>query len=301
MMPPILFKTLLGRKRGAMSIQEAIRALTLGEMLQGAAELAAVVIFLVATVIWAITWLKPRPEIHVSVAMYTSERGFTLDGTTKATLTRTQDLVANCTLWRFPPTLHKSSVKVTDLRSWVASKLLLENLSDQRLTHLRMGIVTRLHNTSTELSATPNVEATGMVESSFQDGNHKYMISIASLAPHSMAIFSLQTPMNDNLLRVLSQEHITVRLPAVFLSADQLWNFHPEVTSINASIMVKLETEMRTGERGASLIEKIERTTLTSSDPDLVAEDLSPRLLPTIPDCQEGTGGKLVEFVGKNE
>jgi hypothetical protein len=301
MMPAILLKTLSGRKRNGMSIREAIRCLTLGEMLQGAAELAAVVIFLVATIIWVITWAKPHPDIHVGVAMYTSERGFTVEGTTKATLTRTEDLVSNCTLWRFPPTLHTSPAKVTDLHAWVLSKVLLDNLSDQRLTNLRMGVVSRLHNASTELSATPNVEATGILESTSQDGLHKYVISIAALGPHASAIFNLQTPMNDNLRRVLSQEHITVRLPAVFLLADQLWNFHPAVTSINASTLLKLETEMRTGERGASLIEKIERTTLAPSDPDLVAEDLSHRLLPTIPDCQEGTGGHLVEFVGKNE
>jgi len=300
-MPAILFKTLSGRKRNGMSIREAIRCLTLGEMLQGAAEVAAVLILFVATITWLITWLKPHPDIHVGVAMYTSERGFTVEGTTKATLTRTQDLVSNCILWRFPPTPHKSPVKVTDLHTWVLSKLLLENMSDQRLTNLRMGVVTRLHNASTELSATPNVEATGLLESTSQDGLHKYVISLAALAPHTSAIFNLQTPMNDNLRRVLSQEHITVRLPAVFLSADQFWNFHPAVTSINASTMVKLETEMRTGERGASVIERIERTTLAPSDPDLDAEDLAPRLLPAIPDCQEGVGGKLVKFVGKNE
>lgn len=300
-MPAILFKTLPGWKRKGMSIREAIRCLTLGEMFQGAAEVAAVFILFVATITWLITWLKPNPDIHVGVAMYTSERGFTVEGTTKATLIRTQDLVSNCTLWRFPPTVHKSPVKVTDLHAWVLSKLLFENLSDQRLTNLRMGVVSRLHNASTELSATPNVTATGLVESTSQDGLHKYVISLAALDPHTSAIFNLQTPMNDNLRRVLSQEHVTVRLPAVFLSSDQLWNFHPAVTSINASTMVKLETEMRTGERGTSVIEKIEHKTLAPSDPDLVAEDLSPRLLPTIPDCKEGTGGKLVEFVGKNE
>ena len=107
--------------------------------------------------------------------------------------------------------------------------------------------------------------------------------------------------MNDNLRRVLSQEHITVRLPAVFLSADQLWNVHPTVTPINASTMVKLETEMRTGERGASVAEKIESRILNPSDSDLLAEDVSHLLLPAAPVCQEGSGGQLVEFGGKNE
>ena len=298
-MPAILFKTLSGRKRGGMSIREAIRCLTLGEMLQGAAELGAMAVFLIATIIWIITWLKPHPDIHVGVAMYTSERGFILEGTTKATLTRRQDLVSNCTLWRFPP--MQDPRKVTDLHSWVLTKLLLENASNQGLTNLRMGVVTRLHNTSTELLATPNVEATGMVESTSQDGLHKYVISIASLGPHSSTVLSLQTPMNDNVLRVLSQEHITVRLPAVFLSADQLWNFHPTIASFDASTMLKLETEMQTGEKVASLVERIESKTLAPSDPDLLAEDASHRLLPTIPDCQAGAGGQLVEFVGMNQ
>lgn len=300
-MPSIVFKTLSGRKHTGMSIREAIRCLTLGEMLQGAAELAAVLSLLIAAIIWLIIRFNPHPDVHVGVALYAYERGSTLEGTTKTALSRMQDLVVNCTLWQFPPTLQKNRVKTTDLHAWVLSKVLLENVSDQGLTHIRLGVVTRLHNTSTELSATPNVEATGKVESTSQDGLHKYVISIAALAPKASVILSLQTPMNDNLRRVLSQEHITVRLPAVFLSADQLWNFHPTVTPINASTMVKLETEIRTGERGASVAEKIESRILDPSDPDLLAEDLSYRLLPAAPVCQEGTGEQLVEFGGKND
>ena len=300
-MPIIIFKTLSGRKRTGMSIREAIRCLTLGEMLQGAAELAAVLSLCVVAIIWLIIRFLPHPDVHVGVALYAYERGSTLQGTTKTTLSRMQNLVANCTLWQFPPTLGKTRVKITDLHAWVLTKVLLENVSDQNLTNLRLGVVTRLHGASTELSATPNVEATGRVESTSQDGLHKYVISIAALAPKASAILSLQTPMNDNLRRVLSQEHITVRIPAVFLSADQLWNFHPTVTPINASTMVKLETEMRTGERGAFVTEKIESRILDPSDPDLLAEDGSYQLLPAASDCQEGTGGQLVEFGDKND
>ena len=300
-MPAIIFKTLSGRKHSGMSIREAIRCLTLGEMLQGVAELAAVLSLLVAAIIWLITWSKPHPDVHVGVALYAYEHGSTLEGTTKTTLSRMQDLVANCTLWQFPPTLEKNRVKITDLHASVLTKVLLENVSDQALTNLRLGVVTRLHSTSTELSATSNVEATGRLESTSQDGLHKYVISIAALAPKGSAILSLQTPMNDNLRRVLSQKHITVRTPAVFLSADQLWNFHPTVTPINAATMVKLETEMRTGERGASVAEKIESRILDPSEPELLVEDLSYRLLPAAPVCQEGTGEQLVEFGGKKD
>jgi hypothetical protein len=270
-------------------------------MFQGAAELAAVLSLCVAVIIWLIIRFNPHPDVHVGVALYAYERGSILEGTTKTTLSRMQDLVANCTLWQFPPTLEKNRVKISDLQASVLTKVLLENVSDQDLTNLRLGVVTRLHNTATDLSATPTVEATGRLESTSQDGLHKYVIAIAVLAPYASAILSLQTPMNDNLQRVLSQKHITVRTPSVFLSADQLWNFHPTVTPINASIMVKLETEMRTGERGVPVAEKIESRILDQSDPELIAEDLSHRLLPAAPVCQEGTGGQLVEFVGKKD
>ena len=300
-MPSIIFKTLSGRKHPGKSIGEAIRRLTLGEMFQGAAELAAVLSLLVATIIWLIIRFNPHPDVHVGVALYAYERGSTLEGTTKTTLSRMQDLVVNCTLWQFPPTLGKTRVKVTDLHASVLTKILLENVSDQSLTNLRLGVVARLHGPSTELSATPNVEATGGLESTSQDGLHKYVITIAALAPKTSAILSLQTPMNDNLQRVLSQKHITVRTPAVFLSADQLWNFHPTVTPINAAIMVKLETEIRTSERGVAVVEQVESRILDPSDPDLLTEDLSHRLLPATSVCQEGTGGPLVEFVGKKD
>jgi hypothetical protein len=270
-------------------------------MFQGAAELVALLSLFVAIIIWLMTRFQPHPDVRVGVALYSYERGYTVQGTTKTTLSKMQDLVSNCTLWRYPPTLRNDPVKTTDLHSWVLSKIRLDNESGQSLTNLRLGVVSRLHNMSTELSATPNVETTGKLESTSQDGLHKYVISIADLPPNSSMILSLQTPMNDNLRRVLSQEHITVRLPAVFLSADQAWNFHPTVTPINASAMLKSEAEIRTGQNGAAVTEKVETITLESSDRDLLAEDLFNRLLPAAPHCQEGTGGHLVEFVGANE
>jgi hypothetical protein len=300
-MPAVLLKTLSSRKRGGLSVREAIRRLTLGEMFQGAAELVALLSLFVAIIIWLMVRFQPHPDVHIGVALYSYERGFTVEETTKTTLSQMQDLVSNCTLWRFPPTLQDHRAKTTDLHSWVLSKIRLDNPSDQSLSNLRMGVVSRLHNASTALTATPHVDATGRLESTSQEGLHKYVISIAGLAPHSSVILSLQTPMNDNLRRVLSQEHITVRLPAVFLSADQAWNFHPTVTPINASTMLKAEAEIRTGQRGAAVTEKVEKMVLESSDRDLSAEDLSNRLLPSAPHCQEGTGGRLVEFVGTNE
>ncbi|THJ20991.1 MAG: hypothetical protein CAF45_013350 [Nitrospira sp. CG24E] len=294
-MPTILYKTLSGRKRAGMSIGEAIRQLTLGEMLQGAAELVAVLTLLVAAVIWLIIRIQPHPEVQVGVALFAYERGATVEGTTKTSLSRMQDLVANCTLWEFPPALVKNHTKVSDLQAAVLTKVLLENVSDEGLTNLRLGVVSRLHGATTRVSAAQNLEVTGKLESTSQDGLHKYVISIATIEPKSSAVLSLQTPMNDNLQRVLSQKHITVRLPSVFLSADQLWNVHPTVTPVDASIMLKRETELHTGEKGIPVAELIERRLLDSSDRELNAEDLSHRLLPTASLCQEDrkTAGEI--------
>ncbi|MEP6891927.1 MAG: hypothetical protein ABI955_14635 [Nitrospirota bacterium] len=162
-MPTVIFKTLSGRARSGMSLWGAIRGLTLGEMLQGSAELAALLSLLVAATIWFITWFKPNPGVHVSAAVYTYERGFMLEGTTKTTLSHMQNLLSNCTLWRFPLVLPKTSIKITDLHSWVLSKYLLENVSDQAITHIRMGVGSPLLNQFTVLSASPTSKLRGVL------------------------------------------------------------------------------------------------------------------------------------------
>ena len=295
-MPTVIFKTLSGRARTGMSLWGAIRCLTLGEMLQGSAELAAVLSLLVAATIWFITWVKPNLGVHVSAALYTYESGFMLEGTTKTTLFHTQNLLSNCTLWRFPLVLPKTSIKITDLHSWVLSKYLLENVSDQAMTHIRMAVGSPLLNQFTVLSASPNVQAKGNVESRAKDGLPMYVISIAALAPNALAMLSLQTPINDTMRHALYDEHHTFRIPAAFLSADQLWNVSPTVTRISDSTMVMLETEMQSGERGISSPEKVERWNLDPSDPALLEEDVSYRLLPAAPNCRAEADGKLGEL-----
>ena len=295
-MPTVIFKTLSGRGRSGMSLWGAIRCLTLGEMLQGSAELAAMVILLVAATIWFITWVKPNPGVHVSAAVYTYERGFMLEGTKKTTLSHMQNLLSNCTLWRFPPSLQKTNIKITDVHSWVLSKYLLENVSDQAMTHIRMAVGSPLLNQFTVLSASPNVQAKGSVESRAKDGLPMYVISIAALAPHASTMLSLQTPINDTMRHALYDEHHTFRIPAAFLSADQLWNVSSTVTQISDSTMAMLETEMQSGDRGISSPEKVESWTLDPSDPALLEEDVSYRLLPVTPNCRAEANGKLGEL-----
>lgn len=294
-MPTVIFKALSGRARSGMSLWGAIRGLTLGEMLQGSAELAAVVSLLVAATIWLITWVKPNPGVHVSAAVYTYERGFMLQGTTKTTLSHMQNLLSNCTLWRFPPSLPKTSVKITDVHSWVLSKYLLENTSDRAITHIRMGVASPLLNQFTVLSATSNVQAKGSVESRAKDGLRMYVIAIAALAPNASAMLSLQTPINDTMRHALYDEHHTFRIPTAFLSADQLWNVGLTVAQISDSTMVMLETKMHSGERSISVADKVESWNLDPSDPALLEEDVSYRLLPAAPNCRVETDGKLGE------
>lgn len=294
-MPTVIFNTLSGRARTGKSLWGAIRCLTLGEMLQGSAELAAVLSLLIAAVIWFITWFKPNSVVHVSAALYTYERGFILEGTTKTTYSHMQNLLSNCTLWRFPPVLPKTGIKITDLHSWVLSKYLLENTSDQAITHIRMGVASPLLNQFTVLSATPNVQAKGSVESRAKDGLRMYVIATVALAPNDSAMLSLQTPINDTMRHALYDEHHTFRIPTAFLSADQLWSVGLTVAQISDSTMAVLETDMHSGERSISMADKVESWNLDPSDPALLEEDVSYRLLPATPNCRAGADGKSGE------
>jgi hypothetical protein len=299
-MPTVIFKTLSGRARTGMSLWGTIRGLTLGEMLQGSAELAAVLSLLVAVTIWFISWFKPNPVVHVSAALYTYERGFLLEGTTKTTFSHMQNLLSNCTLWRFPAVLPKTSIKITDLHSWVLSKYLLENVSDRAITHIRMGVGSPLLNQFTILSTTPNVQAKGSVESRAKDGLPMYVIAIAALEPHASAMLSLQTPINDTMRHALYDEHHTFRIPAAFLSADQLWNVSATVAQISDSSMAMLETKMHSGDRNITSPDKVESWILDPSNPALLDEDVSYRLLPTTPDCRAEADRELEEFDAQN-
>ena len=300
-MPAVIYKTLLVRARTGMSLWGAIRSLTLGEMLQGSAELAALLSLLVAAVIWFVTWFKPNSVIHVRAALYTYERGFMLEGTTKTTLFHMQNLLSNCTLWRFPPVLPKTSIKITDLHAWVLSKYLLENTSDQTITHIRMAVASPLLNQFTELSATPNIQAKGRVESRAKDGLPMYVISIDALAPNASAMVTLQTPINDTMRHALYDEHHTFRIPTAFLSADQLWNVGLTVAQISDSTMAVLETDMHSGERSISVADRVESWNLAPSDPARLEEDVSYRLLPAAPNCRAEADRERGEFGAQNK
>ena len=236
------------------------------------------------------SWLTPKPDIHVGVAFYAHEQGFTLDGNVQASFSEMRNLPSNCSLWRFSGTTAapSTSVTVSGLRATVLSKYLLKNVSDHGLPNLRMGINSPFLSRTTELSATPNVEAKGEMKSTQNDTNHTYVVSIAAMPPHTAAIISLETPVDDTLRRFLYDEHRALSVvPAVFLSTDQL-TFHPTVTRIDAQEMVERESTLGTGMQ-PSVGGRLDLKALGPSEPR--PKDESERLLPKAFACRQGKGG----------
>jgi hypothetical protein len=235
------------------------------------------------------SWLTPKPDVHVGVAFYAHERGFILNGNVQASFSELRNLPSNCSLWRFAGTTPapSTSTTVSGLRTTVLSKFLLENVSDQGLLNLRMGINSPFLNRTTDVSATPNVEAKGELKSTQNDSIHTYVVSIASMPPHTSAIISLETPMDDTLRRFLYDEHRTLSVvPTVFLSTDQL-TFHPTVTRFDAQMMIERESTLGTGMQ-PSVGNRLDITVLDPSEPR--PKDESDRLLPKAFACQ-GKGG----------
>ena len=192
--------------------------------------LAALVFFLVPVVV---SWFKPTP-IHVGVAFYTYERAFLLEGNTKAYFYENRNLVSDCRLRRIEQILPKGRAKTPDPQSWVLIKFLLENVSDQSITKLRMGIRSPLLRPTTQLFATPNVEATGTWEATANDALHTYMVSITAIAPMASAVISVKTPIDEKLRQFIYTDRGRVTIQVPYLSADQFGTFPLKVSRLNA-------------------------------------------------------------------
>lgn len=248
--------------------------------------LAALVFFLVPVVV---SWFKPTP-IHVGVAFYTYERAFLLEGNTKAYFYENRNLVSDCSLRRIEQTMPKGRAKTPDPQSWVLIKFLLENVSDQRITNLRMDIRSPLLRPTTTLFATSNLEATGAWDTMAKDAPRAYVISIPAMASMTSAVISVKTPIDETLRQFIYMDRGRVTIQVPYLSADQFGTFPLKVSRINAMKILNRETVLRTGEEMFA-DEKIEFTMLRSDEPDLKDEDQSYRLLPKAHVCPEGTAG----------
>jgi hypothetical protein len=248
--------------------------------------LSAFVLFLVPVVV---SWFKPTPVL-VGVAFYTYERAFLLEGNTKAYFYENRNLVSDCSLRRIEQTLPKGRAKTPDPQSWVLIKFLLENVTDQPITNLRMDIRSPLLRPTTTLFATSNLEATGAWDTIAKDAPRAYVISITAIAPMASAVVSVKTPIDEKLRQFIYADHGRVTIQVPYLSADQFGTFPLKVSRINAMKILNRESVLRTGDETFAN-EKIELTMLRSDEPDLKDEDLSYRLLPKARVCPEGTAG----------
>ena len=247
---------------------------------------AALVLFLVPVVV---SWFKP-PPIHVGVAFYTYERAFLLEGNTKTYIYENRNLVSDCRLRRIEQILPKGRAKTPDPQSWVLIKFLLENVSDQSITKLRMGIRSPILRPTTTQFATSNVEVAGAWDTTGKDASRTYVITIPAIASNASAVLSVKTPIDETLRQFVYVDHGRVTIQVPFLSADQFETFPLKISRLNAMKILNRETVLRTSDETFAN-EKIEFTMLRSEEPDLKDEAVSYRLLPKARVCPEGTAG----------
>ena len=233
--------------------------------------------------------LTPKPEVHIGVAFYVYERGWTVEGKTMQTFSELRNLPSNCYFWQTPPRPLGKDTKLIGVHSWVQNKFRFENISEERITNLRMSIASPLQNSATVGSHTPNVEAKWKFDTTYNDTRNTYVITIEAIPPKESAIVSLETPLDKDLYRFLYDDHGKFSIPVVSFSADQFSKRNPQVDKVNGLTMYALETEMRTGDKNISVSEKISIRILGPSEPE--PKDVSDRLLPSPSHCKEGTAG----------
>ena len=235
------------------------------------------------------SWVKP-PLVRVGVAFYTYERAFLLEGNTKAYFYENRNLVSDCSLRRIEQTLPKGRAKTPDPQSWVLIKFLLENVTDQRITNLRMDIRSPLLRPTTTLFATSNLESTGAWDTTAKDAPRTYVISIPALASMTSAVISVKTPVDETLRQFIYTDHGRMTIQVPYLSADQFGTFPLKVSRLNAMKILNRESVLRTGDETFAN-EKIEFTMLRHDEPDLKDENVSYTLLSKAHVCPEGTAG----------
>ncbi len=247
--------------------------------------LSSLVLFLIPVVV---SWFKPTP-IHVGVAFYTYERGFILEGNTKVYFYENRNLVSDCSLRRIEQTFPKGRAKTPDPQSWVVIKFLIENVSDHRLTNLRLDIKSPLLRPITTLFTTANVEATGMWDAA-ADAPGKYTMTIPVIEPTISAVVSLKTPIDETMRQIIYVDHSRMTVQVLHLLADQFGTFPLKVARLNAMKILNRESVLRIGNETFAN-EKMDVTMLRPDEPDLKDEAVSYQILSAAHICPEGTAG----------
>jgi hypothetical protein len=247
---------------------------------------ASLVLFLVPLIV---SWFKPTP-IHVGVAFYVYERAFVLEGDTKAYFYENRNLVSDCSLRRIEQTLPKGRAKTPDPQSWVLIKFLLENVTDQGITNLRMAIRSPLLRPTTTLFATSNLEVAGAWDTTAKDAPRSYVISIPAFASMTSAVISVKIPIDETLRQFIYTDRGRMTIQVPYWSADQIGTYPLKVSRLNAMKILNRESVLRAGDETFAN-EKIEFTMLRPDEPDLKDEAVSYQPLSTAHACPEGTAG----------
>ena len=247
---------------------------------------SSLVLFLIPM---AVSWIRPTP-VHVGVAFYIYERAFQLEGDTKTYFYEKRNLVTECTLRRVEQTMPRGRAKTPTPQSWVLSKFLLENVSGQDITNLRLGVRSPLLHPTTTLVTTRDIEATGALDQTVQDAPPTYVIVIPVIADMASSVLILKTPIDEKVRRFLYVDRGRVTIQVPFLSADQFGTFPLKISRLNAMKILNRESVLRTGDETFA-DEKIEFEMLRSDEPDVHDEDVPYQLLPKARACPEGTAG----------
>lgn len=247
---------------------------------------ASLVLFLIPLVV---SWLKPTP-IHVGVAFYTYERAFVLEGDTKVYFYENRNLVSDCSLRRIEQTLPKGRARTPDPQSWVLIKFLVENVTDQRITNLRMAIRSPLLRPTTTLFTTSNLEATGEWDSTAKESQRSYVISIPAIESMDSAVISVKTPIDETLRQFIYTDRGRMTIQVTYLLADQFGAFPLKISRLNAMKILNRESVLRTGDETFAN-EKIEFMMLRPDEPNLKDEAVSYQPLSQAHVCPEGTAG----------
>ena len=247
---------------------------------------ASLALFIIPLVV---SWFKPTP-IHVGVAFYTYERAFVLEGNTNAYFYENRNLVSDCSLRRIEQTFPKGRAKTPDPQSWVLIKFLLENMTDQPITNLRMAIKSPLLRPTTTLFTTSNLEATGEWDSAAKDAPRSYVISIPGVESMNSAVISLKTPIDETLRQFIYTDRGRMTIQVPYWSADQFGTYPLKVSRLNAMKILNRESVLRTGDETFA-DEKIEVTMLRADEPDLKDDAVSYQPLSKAHVCPEGTAG----------
>lgn len=248
--------------------------------------LAAAVPFFLPTVV---SWFKPT-LVKVGVAFYVYERAYLPEENAKTYFYETRNLVSNCRLRRIEQPLPDGHATPPHPQSWVVGKFLLENVSEENITNLVVVIRSPVLRPATQLLTTANVSATGKFEPASPDARPAYALSIAAIPPNTSAVFSLQTPIDDNLRQFLYVDRRSVTVQVPFISSDQFEPYPPIVSRTNAVNILSRESVLRIGDETFAG-EKMAFTMLSPDEPARKDDGTTYRILPKALVCSEGTAG----------